>query len=268
MDHPSFHYWCRVATSEIRYKPDRKAVYLELLQHLLDRYDTFIDQGLDHKEATQKTMEAMGSPAKVAAQLGDVHRPFWGYMLRAFRSAFLVLLCMCLIAGWSYCKRVELTTDLRWNFDVFSSDSYGGETGRTLLHLSQPNSSFSADGSTFVLTDAAVYTTVSNTTGEEKTWLDILLRRSSLLPWQEYTQDLMEYPLTSYFVAKDDQGNVYPLIANGSRQTAVVQSGIFSCVYECWIADFPSDAQWVNICYERDGRQYALHIDLTGGDTE
>ena len=270
MDHPSFHYWCRVATSEIRYKPDRKAVYLELLQHLLDRYDTFIDQGLDHKEATQMTMEVMGSPVIVAAQLGDVHRPFWGYMLRACRIILAVLVLLGGVTVSQYWMSREWIPVTHREFDVYSAESYGGDTGRTLHHISRPNASVSTEAGVFTVTDAVVFTEIYTPTGEYQGKLYLLLVQRTLRP-ALLEDPVLTFPITNYFTATDSTGRDYgatydysdgenDLISND------VRNGIFSRTSECWINDFDPDAQWVTLRYNRDGRDYTLYIDLNGGE--
>lgn len=78
--------WCHAATILIRFGPDRKAVYNELLAHLEERRDAFMEQGLNEREASTKALEAMGDAYEIAPQLAAIHRPFWGYFLRVSRS--------------------------------------------------------------------------------------------------------------------------------------------------------------------------------------
>ena len=42
-----FRVWCENAVSGIRFAPDRKVVYGELLDHLYDHYDDLVSQGVD-----------------------------------------------------------------------------------------------------------------------------------------------------------------------------------------------------------------------------
>lgn len=261
----NFRAWCQKATSLIKFSPDRRVVEAELRQHLDDSYESLLEKGLSQEEASAKTLDAMGDPLDIAPQLAAIHRPFWGYFLRACRIVFIILLCLCIIYGWDYQKQIDFSPSYLQNVNIYSPDAYGGDTGRTLLHLSQPNTSFSTDGSTFTLTDAAVFTKVQENTGEENTQLFVLIRQDSLLPYQERATNVLDLPITAWFVVKDDLGNEYPFYSGGGWRTRAIKRGIFSCVYECWINDFPPEASWAEICYERDGRSYALRIDLTGG---
>ena len=54
----------------------------QISSEIMDIASKVMEQGLDEKEATTKTLDAMGSPYKIASQLGAIHRPFWGYYLR------------------------------------------------------------------------------------------------------------------------------------------------------------------------------------------
>lgn len=273
MENKSFRMWCLVATAQIGFPPDRKVVYAELEQHMNDRYDALIEQGRSPEEATKMTLEAMGNASKIAPQLAAIHRPFWGYALRVCRIALIVMLCLCILPCWRYFSNLNLDQPGFRDFDVYDSASYGGNTGRTLHHLSQPEVSFTSDGYTFTVTDAAVFTEYSEYYGREFTRLYILVQQRGLLPWTETKQYYSRSSLNDpchWFTARDNLGNIYysfqeqgggdPCLQAGGWQT-----GLFTCTYECWINDFPSDAKWVDICYERDGRSYSMRIHLTGG---
>lgn len=275
MDRKEFNFrvWCNTATRMIRYGPDRKAVAKELLTHLEDAYDSQISKGMTPEEAEQKALASMGSATEIAPQLAAIHSPFWGYVLQAAQILLVVLLVLSLIPIWKYASNLNLQDRPGFpDFDVYSSEAYGGDTGRTLLHLSQPDLSFRSDAGTFTATDAALFT-ASNASGETSTRLYILIRQRDFLPCTEHKEYYTgSFPVTGHFFARDSLGNVYPGIWDQQNSedpillTCSVQSGIFSCTHQFWINDFPADAQWVDICYERDGRSYALRIDLTGGD--
>lgn len=267
--------WCNRATAFIAFVPDRKAVSRELLAHLEDRRDALMAQGMDEKEATEKALEAMGSAEELAPQLAAIHRPFWGYVLRVSQILLVILLVLSLKPLWDYATDLNFYDKPRayHSFEVYDSASYGGDTGRDLLHLSQPDVSFSADGSTFTLTDAAIYTEYSDHYQKDVTRLYVLIRQRSLLPWSEHEsyRSPLAFEICGWFSARDSLGNIYAgwlddyAADDHLMYSSGVQSGIFTYTHECWINDFPAETEWVEICYERDGRSYTLHIDLTGG---
>lgn len=273
MSNSSFSYWCRVATDQIGYGPDREAVKRELYAHMEDHYDALIAKGLSHVDATHATMDAMGKPEEIAPQLAALHKPFWGYVLRTCRILLVVLLLLGTVPIWKYFTSLDFSMQPFWEYDVCSPDSYGGDTGRTLLHISQPDTSFSSDGNTFRVTDAVLYKTVYESTGEPVTRLYFLIEQSSLIPWpvQDNQELFRSQSVAGWFHATDSLGNEYTGHYNASSSAPHIvahttRDGLFSCTTECWINDFPEDAQWIDIIYDRDGRSCALHIDLTGGD--
>lgn len=275
MSSKTFELWCKAATAGIRFKPDRKAVYAELMGHLEDHRDALMDKGMTEEEATQAAKDAMGDATEVGCQLSAVHRPFWGYVQRVCQVLLAVLLVLGAMPIWNYFSDLYLydKPNLR-KFEIYDAASYGGDTGRQLLHLSRPEDSFCTDGSRFAVTDAAVYTEYSEHYQKDVTRLYVLIRQQSLLPQTEHESYFSRTPsgVTAYFSARDSLGNQYTGWRNPLNEedhlmySTSVQSGLFTQTHELWINDFPTDAEWVEITYERDGRYCSLHIDLTGGD--
>lgn len=264
----NFDLWCRIATGEIRYGPDRKAVSRELRSHLEDAFEAGIARGLTEEEAGRHALDSMGRAEDLRPQLAAIHKPFWGYMIRGSQIAVGVLLALSLIPLWKYAAKLDLQDKPNHlSFDIYDAASYGGNTGRTLHHLSHPDISFSSDGNTFTVSDAALFTEYSEYYQTDVTRLYFLIRQTSILPWKEHEEYYQFVPVTASFFLRDDLGNEYAFYyEDGGSTTSGVQSGIFSYTHECWINNFPSDAQWVEICYERDGRSHTLRVDLTGGD--
>ena len=267
-----FNLWCESATVLIRYKPDRKAVHRELRAHMDDAFDAAIAKGLTEEEAEAKVLEAMGKAHDLAPQLAAIHKPFWGFVIQVSQIALVILLVLSLIPIGKYITNLRIYDSPHvQNFEVFSSGSYGESTGRVLHHLSKPGVSFSSEAGTFTATDAAVFTTFS-AEGYSSTQLYVLLEQRGLLPWKEHQEYFRFDAVTQWFSARDSKGNVYvcywdALFENSGRLNSdAVQSGIFTGTHALWINDFPKDATWVEILYTRDGREYVLHIDLTGGD--
>lgn len=232
-----------------------------------DLYEHQLSKGLTPAEAADKACEAMGSASQIAPKLAAIHRPFWGYLLRASRIALIVLLCLSVLPIWQYFSGLNLQEPKYQDYDVFNVQSYGGETGRTLHHFSQPELSFSTDGSTFTLTDAVVYTDHAR----DRTYLYVLIEQTNPMPWSEHDEYFYYFTISGWFTARDSLGNTYcsymsdfspndKLFIPGGSQT-----GIFTYTHMCWINDFPADAKWVEICYQRDGRDFSMRIDLTGG---
>jgi len=266
-----FNKWCAVATARILYPPDRKAVYRELRNHMDDHYERILAQGISEREAMQTVLQAMGSPEEIAPQLGALHRPFWGYFLRINQILTAVLLVLALFSMWNYVADLHLyDAPHTHGFDIFDPASYADSNVRILHHLSEPNASFSSEAGTFTVTDTAVFTTFPDEY-HSFTQLCLLVRQQSLLPWAEHEEYFQFDGVANWFSARDSLGNIYSCYMDRRYQdtnhlnSQTVQSGIFTGTHELYVADFPQNAQWVEILYSRDGREYVLRIDLTGG---
>ncbi len=266
----NFDLWCRRATETIAYRPDRKRAFAELRAHLEDAYEVHASRGLSPDEAEQKALESMGSAQEVAAKMAAVYKPFWGNVIKASQIMLVILLVFSLIPIWKHFT-VLLLEDKSHpvDFALYDAASYGGDTGRTLHHLSKPDVSFRSDGNQFTVTDAGLYTEYSSYQEKDVTRLYLLVQQKSLLPAKEHYQygGLFNFstPISAFFI-RDDRGNTYELHSGTRRTTSSVRTGLFTQSHVCWINNFPSDAQWAELCYERDGRSFSLRIDLTGGD--
>lgn len=82
--------WLSTATKEIRFAPDRSAVQDELRAHYDDRVETLLARGMSECEAKNAAVAAMGDPQEIAAELGRIHSPWWGYLWKASRWAVLL----------------------------------------------------------------------------------------------------------------------------------------------------------------------------------
>lgn len=245
-----FYTWCYHAVSEIRYKPDREAVFRELMAHLEDHYDALIEQGHSPEEAQRLALKAMGSAEEIAPQLGQIHKPFLGYLYSVAKWLALaasVWAVFLLVSFWgSHIHAVRSTA----NYQSLLSVSQGG-------FYSQPNVSATSDGYRFRITEAAV-----NAEGDTL-YLELQTR---------YWFWMKEPAIAGHFWATDSNGNYYasraeahyddiPKVTTGGGMST---SGITSRKLE--IVHFDGDAQWVELHYDRDGRNIVLRIDLTGGD--
>ncbi len=88
-------YWLRDAVKYVKFPPDRRQVQQELYEHMISRNRDFLAKGASEEEADRLACQAMGDPEEVGKALAEVHRPFWGYFLRALR----ILLGMVAVLG-------------------------------------------------------------------------------------------------------------------------------------------------------------------------
>lgn len=271
-----FDWWCQTAVDQIRYWPDRDAVYAELYAHLEDLYDAGTDRGLTPEEAAEEALRAMGSASELAPVLGAIHRPWWGYLLFATQ-------CLVWIGIIALC--IPLFTFLRFNWPSNNETSWyyenpgqalvnvwedGTGESRRVLDLT-PDVRDSFDGFTFDATRAVMtfhdhYT--DDTQDAYYFWFQVEV--SSVLHWAQ----LDDIPLHDFY-AVDSLGNTYCTSTESAYTSQRWVSGNLDCTgfftytMDMLLANFCSqDAQWIELRYDRGGRDICLRIDLTGGEEE
>lgn len=260
-----FTVWCDSAVSKILFPPDQQMVAQELYDHLEDHCDALLAQGIPEEEAEQQALAAMGDPLVIAPQLAAIHRPFWGYFLRATRIALIILLCLTLIPLGEFIWEADYRAPVIWDFDLFDEASYASEE-RTLLYLAQPNLSETYGGLHFTLTDAVIWRNEQAHAPNE--YLYLRLTQFHPLPW------LAHGDVGSWFWAEDSLGNRYGRFYDhipGDGEPLVLCRGSetspFTHEYLLWINDYVSqEADWIDIRYSRDGRNLVFRVDLPGGD--
>ena len=247
-----FNDWCYHAVAEIRFKPDREAVFLELKNHLEDHYEDLISQGNSPEKAQRLAMEAMGDPEEIAPQLGQIHKPWLGYIYRTVKwitiPLFLWALFLLIAFTGSHIHSVISTA----NYDSLREEAEGG-------YYCKPNVSAHSDGYTFKVTEAAI-----NSRGDTL-YFEL---QSTYWPW-------LQQPAIAHDIwAVDSLGNHYACkreFKYDDVPKVAYQGGFFSqgiCVLNMKITHFDSSAQWIELHYDRDGRNIVLRIDLTGGEAE
>ena len=272
MDKLDFMRWCAAAVEEIRYKPDRERVYDELYAHLEDRCAVMTEAGVPEREAVKRTLEAMGSATEAAEQLGKIHRPFWGCVLSAARwlLLFAAVLALFTVPRWLRTQAIisgaDPFVDVYFEQSEWERDGIRGER----VFYAEPMSRDFSDGSRFTLTKAAEWhETGTLPGGVEANNFEFYLTVEvfALRPWAQDGDILLE------FYAVDSLGNRYapynrsyyghaPTLAGNMRRT-----GYCTQTWKMWLSEYCSHgADWIELRYDRSGRDVRLRIDLTGGE--
>ena len=259
MDNFSFSNWCRIACQDIVFTLDRKMVAQELREHMDDHYDALIAKGYSHEEATKMTMEAMGNPYILALQLAQVHHPFWGYLLRGIRIAIVVLLVILAIPGWKFLNAQD------FNYTDIDDGRYPDQ-GYSIIYQAPTGTSFTDGDYTYTLSKAVLWEN-----GEIRR-LYFNINQTGLIPCT-VTKNYAKYHSPSYaFWGVDNLGNYYGSTYEPTPELNIYtyrsQGGIFTWKLECWINNFPDGVQWIDIHYDREGRDHVIRIFLEGGSSK
>lgn len=245
----NFDDWCDHAVAEIRFKPDREAVFRELKDHMEDHYEYLLSCGYAPEDAKRLALEAMGDPEQIAPQLGAIHKPWLGYIYRVVRW---VTIPACIWAVFLLTAFTGSHIHALFSTAAYDSLREEGQGG----YYCQPNTTDRSDGYTFTATEAAV-----NAEGDT---LYIELR-TTYLPW------MPEPGIANYFWAVDNLGNYYACrrdVMYDDVPKVAYQGGFYSQGFgasNLKITHFNSNAQWIELRYDRDGRDIILRINLTGG---
>lgn len=275
MKRAEFDRWCRTAVAGIRYRPDREMVRSELLAHLEDRFEAELEHYETPDEAAQAALRAMGDAAELAPQLASVHRPFWGYALTAVRwmlaASVLVLAFILVLFPFRYPAASGGAT--HWFYtttEVGVVHEFQDGTAWKLMDI-DPDAEDSSDGFHFDVSRAVLlrYDDDLYDSGDGYSF-EFLVEVTSFWNWSR----LSELPIDQFY-AVDSLGNEYCAYSDYVRddQLAVcgnlTRNGPFSHTMEMWLVNFCSqEAQWIELRYDREGRDIVLRIDLTGGGAQ
>ena len=260
--------WVFRACVHIRFKPDRGPVEEELLAHLEDRAEALCQSGMGLERAEKQAMASMGDADEVGRQLAAVHKPLLGWAWRVSRWALAISLVLALFViverfanGWSYLPHWD--TELRW--------WQGRELSGQVVELSS-DSRDESGGCTITVPAAAV-----QYGGPEHVNGRLVDEMVSLYFTIEAAGQAGTVTAFYDFYAVDDLGNVYPSRAEYEHGTSaylgkcsvsmvISTAGPFRSTGKGSIGFIDPSASWIELRYDREGRDVRLRIDLTGGE--
>lgn len=269
-----FKVWCENATNGIRFAPDRKMVYGELMDHLQDHYDALIAQGADHDSAQKAALAAMGNAREIAPQLAAIHRPFWGYVLSFTRVLLVISLCAAVFSACFWVRNFFGFSQPHYGytgFDPYELTEFDGMyTHHTRQIHTRPNQSALSDGYILTLSEASVwhveYTNVEDD-AQDYDSLYLQIRVFNPLPWAAHRD------MGRLFCAVDNLGNTYDCYYDGIQNYAPYitsseyHTAPLTYTNELLIREFQFEGvEWIEFRYDRSGRNIAFRLDLTGGD--
>lgn len=259
-----FERWCSAAVERIRFAPDRREVYWELYAHMQDQYEELLTAGASEKEAEQETAAAMGDPEETARQLERIHRPFWGYALRAVRWCLLIAAVLALLTLPRYIKGLALS-DARFGEGFFRETWDDGDGEQRLDWYAEPGTKVRCDGYTFTVTRAAARSYVAwENHSYDGDFLVIEVKVFNPRPWAEPCGAM------GAFTATDSLGNVYfenDLYSADSGLSYLSgtwgRTGLLTWTWYFFFNGCQSlEAEWVELRYDKSGRNLCLPIDL------
>ena len=253
--------WCSRAVRQIRYPPDRSAVYAELYQHLEDRCESFTAKGIPEEEAKEMAVAAMGSPEEIAPQLAKIHRPFWGYCYSVTKWVLIAAVVITLfpLLHSLFDKTPYINKPLDSFYDDTADQLYGER-----VFCAEPKDTVKLDGYRLTLEKVACWEDSRYSYSNDSIFFRLRITKPA--PWAD------ELDIHHWIRAVDSLGNTYRCYAetNGSQPcVAMYQKSrtLFSMTLDFGLRDcVSSNVEWIELHYDRSGRDFVLRIDMTGGD--
>lgn len=263
-----FQKWCAEVTAGIHTHPDREQTCTELTHHLDDKYHELLAAGLEPQTAAEQAIAAMGDPRELYHQLNAAHPPLSGLIYNLTKRVLIVLLCVTALTYLLFFTLTHYVFHTYVDFDP--SIVQLGENERQLA-VYKSGSFDSSDGYLFWVSDASLWSAQTiNSRQEISTTHHLNVRIESLtwVPWAE-TPDFSEW-----MWAVDSLGNYYYAEREDSMasEPSVIakdyHTGMFTYTHNLWLRPCVSmDAEWIEIHYDRSGRDVVLRIELSGGET-
>ena len=260
MQHWKLTRWCNQAVSRILYLPDRRKVFWELHQHLDDRCDAFLAEGMDTETAVNKAVEAMGDPHEIAAWLGKIHKPWLGWasdLTKWLSRLAVIVMIFALVYGLNR-NPSQFGSYRDINYDTYQENPYDHPNWQ----VHKDGGSFSESGYHVKLDQYAV-----NVNAVPAVFFQ--LKITNFLPWA------VEPEFPYWLEAKDSLGRYYTFVFARSESEQLIDRYVAGNLYHSapgtWtyhgsvhIEDAAS-VSWIDLMYRLDGRNYTLRLYLEGG---
>lgn len=268
----SFQTWCSRAASHIRFKGHRPAVEQELLEHMEDRFDALLAEGMPARDAERAVLAAMGDTDETGAALARVHKPYlgWLYVAAKWLAALSAVLAFFSSFGAELSAQYPGFSE---PFATLSTESDADYT-REIAYL-YPEGTAVCNGYAFsipVATHRRVIWTDEQSVLQTYESVYFVLEAAHPLPWAGFPEGMR-----NSLYAVDSEGNLYPnrnqknsLNEDAEREVCGNADGrtLLRYRYEMWISALDPAAEWVELRYARLGCSFALRIDLAEGGGE
>ncbi len=252
--------WAGAACGLIRFAPDREKVFDELMGHMDEAYQSYLDVGYTEEEAVAKVVERMGDAQAVAEQMRMIYRPFWGYMvsitriLRKIATVYLVFLLVTTLWG--------LFTTEGYNPDDYVLESPFLDHA-LIINDYAPTTVVKAGGYTISVERIQFLQYDSS----EERCANFVLKVQNWNPW------LQDPYFFRNVMATDDCGNLYPPRQYGGdieeaegREVSgnTGYSNLFVTYHLMWIANIDPQATAITLGFDDYGVQWEIPLTIEG----
>lgn len=258
--------WLLAATSKIHFPPDRKAVQQELDGHIEDLQVHYTTIGLDAEAAETAALQAMGDPKAIAADLGQIHRPWLGYLWWMSKGLIALAIAVWLVVSGLQIYRNPIDMLLYhlpgWAYYDYLTWEYEPAAGGSEQYELIPNGAVTTGGYTIRTTRARMHRIDGASSGSLA--LDFHIDT-------DWRNEALFWGWSTIMDVRDSFGNTYPLEVYVPDTPAPERSYYCAESVPAWglgqkaaleLNEVPADAEWIEIDIGHSTRQRTLHIDL------
>lgn len=245
--------WLSIATSGIRFGPDREAVRRELMEHMEDKTADLmrIFPDMTEEEAGERALAGMGDAWELKKELAKVHTPWLGYLWRCTQVLVWGLLALSLIAA------LDSAGDLLRNQAYLWKEARQSRVvGRALYEDGVPDwegerlALLQVDGEARLGRSVLSVSRAARWREPERDCIYLRLRITWDRPWETNQMSI------NFLWAEDDLGNTYEI--NSAR---TLQEGWNWCQRDLALEGVPPEAKELRIHSKlRDGLDLAVAL--------
>ena len=218
--------------SYIKFSFDRKNIKKELEGHLSDKIEYYMERGYDRDRAEQLTIKDMGDAGKIGEELNRQHNPVLGWLWMLTNAAAVV-------TGIIFCMVFLSFIGNFIHFDDFRDEIPASD----IAYQIDVNEKVRID-------DRIIHFTglIQKKNGD----INVFYEYYDVRLWGT------GWTLGNLGEITDDNGNKY-ISGQGQESGGVIKKGVWT------VKDFSSEADCLNITYDRYNREYQVEIQMKAG---
>lgn len=98
---PDWEKYLKEVLSHVKFKYDHNPIYVELSNHMEDRYGDFIAEGMNEEQGKKAVITCMGDADTLGEELNKAHSPVIGWIWLSLRSLLIILILINIFPGFT-----------------------------------------------------------------------------------------------------------------------------------------------------------------------
>lgn len=89
---PDWEEYLKQVFSYVKFEYDHNSIYFELSEHMEDRYEDFVMEGMDKEAAQKPVLTCMGDANAIGVELNKAHSPLIDWIWRSLKTVLISLI--------------------------------------------------------------------------------------------------------------------------------------------------------------------------------